>query len=188
MIPPRQFLFYYRLLSHHRWLAERRSPLFASNRAAKWTMAVSGLLLAAYLVFIAVLMALSIRDERGHICVDRRFSWPFLLAEHPFSFSKTLRVVAHPHTRSHRQLCPPVPVLTLQCHLAFSFLALLSDGCCLSLWPCASLVFSLVMVDSHHGRQPVVCNCQDIGHRKYAMVAPACCGWVVAFPSLAAKW
>lgn len=70
MIPPRQFLFYYRLLSHHRWLAERRSPLFASNRAAKWTMAVSGLLLAAYLVFIAVLMALSIRGERGHTALE----------------------------------------------------------------------------------------------------------------------
>ena len=70
MIPPRLFLFYYRLLSHHRFLAERRSPLFASNRAAKWTMAATGLL--------------------------------FLFAEHPFSFSKALRVVAHPNSRSHQ--------------------------------------------------------------------------------------
>ena len=70
MIPPRQFLFYYRLLSHHRWLAERRSPLFSSNRAAKWMMGVSGLLLAAYLVFIAVLMALSVKDERGHTALE----------------------------------------------------------------------------------------------------------------------
>lgn len=113
MIPPRQFLFYYRLLSHHRWLAERRSPLFSSNRAAKWMMGVSGLLLAAYLVFIAVLMALSVRDERGHtaleffyghigLCTDSRLSWPFLLAEHPFSFSEALRVVTHPHTCAYR--------------------------------------------------------------------------------------
>ena len=70
MIPPRLFLFYYRLLSHHRFLAERRSPLFASNRAAKWTMAATGLLLVAYLVFIAVLMALSIKDERGHTALE----------------------------------------------------------------------------------------------------------------------
>lgn len=70
MIPPRQFLFYYRLLSHHRWLAERRSPLFSSNRTAKWMMAVSGLLLAAYLVFLAVLMALAVREERGHTSLE----------------------------------------------------------------------------------------------------------------------
>jgi hypothetical protein len=70
MIPPRLVLFYYRLLSHHRFLAERRSPLFASNRAAKWTMAATGLLLVAYLVFIAVLMALSIKDERGHTALE----------------------------------------------------------------------------------------------------------------------
>lgn len=70
MIPPRLFLFYYRLLSHHRFLAERRSPLFASNRAAKWTMAATGLLLVAYLVFIAVLMALSVKDERGHTALE----------------------------------------------------------------------------------------------------------------------
>ena len=70
MIPPRLFLFYYRLLSHHRFLAERRSRLFASNRAAKWTMAATGLLLVAYLVFIAVLMALSVKDERGHTALE----------------------------------------------------------------------------------------------------------------------
>ncbi len=70
MIPPRLFLFYYRLLSHHRFLAERRSPLFASNRAAKWTMAATGLLLVAYLVFIAVLMAVSVKDERGHTALE----------------------------------------------------------------------------------------------------------------------
>lgn len=70
MIPPRLVLFYYRLLSHHRFLAERRSPLFASNRAAKWTMAATGLLLVAYLVFIAVLMAVSVKDERGHTALE----------------------------------------------------------------------------------------------------------------------
>lgn len=70
MLPPRQFLFYYRLLSHHRWLAERRSPLFSSNRTGKWMMVVSGLLLAAYLVFLAVLMAFAVRDERGHTALE----------------------------------------------------------------------------------------------------------------------
>lgn len=70
MLSPRQFLSYYRLLSHHSWLAERRSPLFSSNRSAKIVMAVGGLMLVAYLVFFAILMALSAREDRGHTALE----------------------------------------------------------------------------------------------------------------------
>lgn len=53
------FLQLFRILKHHRNLSEKRSPIFESNKAAKWMVGIMSSTVVIYLVMFAIVFALS---------------------------------------------------------------------------------------------------------------------------------
>ena len=52
------FLQLFRILKHHRNLSEKRSPIFESNKAAKWMVGIMSSTVVIYLVMFAIVFAL----------------------------------------------------------------------------------------------------------------------------------
>lgn len=70
----------YTLLRRHRRLAERRDPIFEANKGAKWMVGISMALMLAYLVMIAVMLALGANASRRFTAPEYIMAWaPFIV-------------------------------------------------------------------------------------------------------------
>jgi len=54
------FLQLFRELNHHKKLAERRAPMFESNKAAKWVVGFLFSTVVIYLIIFAVIVCISL--------------------------------------------------------------------------------------------------------------------------------
>lgn len=70
----------YKELLHHRQLAEKRSLFHGKNQAAKIALAIVGIIIFIYLIFLAVSLALAVSKDPGLSPAGTLFSLaPFLL-------------------------------------------------------------------------------------------------------------
>lgn len=75
------FFALFKLLRQHRKLAERRDPMFYTNKAARWIIGVVMGLMMLYLLMFAILFALGANDSKSHTALEFIFGvMPFILS------------------------------------------------------------------------------------------------------------
>ena len=75
------FFALFKLLRQHRKLAERRDPMFYTNKAARWIIGVVMGLMMLYLLMFAILFALGANESKSHTALEFIFGvMPFILS------------------------------------------------------------------------------------------------------------
>lgn len=64
------FLAVFKLLRRHRQLAERRDPMFYTNKVARYVIGFFMCLMMLYLIMFAILLALDANDSRSHTSIE----------------------------------------------------------------------------------------------------------------------
>ena len=72
------FLQLFRILKQHRNLSERRSPIFESNKAAKWIVGILSSTVVIYLVMFAIVFALDANESHRFTAME------YMAAQMPF--------------------------------------------------------------------------------------------------------